>query len=185
LTAFDPGLANSVFTPKKGIDVSETDLRDQLINYIEDAHALEQHVLRQLDVMIDTTEDEEMLDHLRHHKEETKRHEASLRERLESYGESPSPVKEAGAIFSAMSKGLIDKVRHDNAGKNARDGYVAEHLEIASYELLERVANRAGDEATAEIARRNRGDEEAMAQKIASSWDKVVELSLREEGVAV
>jgi ferritin-like metal-binding protein YciE len=171
-------------TKKRGSVVTDK-LKKQLINYIEDAHALEQHVARELDVMIDTTQDEEMLEHLRQHKDETERHERLLRERLEAHGTAPSRVKDAGAIFSALGKGLIDKARRDNAGRNARDGYVAEHMEIASYELLERVARRAGDEDTAHVAERNRADEEAMAQKIASSWDRVVELSLREEGVAV
>jgi ferritin-like metal-binding protein YciE len=160
------------------------ELRDQLISYIEDAHALEQHVLRQLDALIETSSDMDMRDHLQHHKEETQRHERSLRERLEAHGESPSPVKGAGAVFTALTKSLVDKARRPNAGRNARDAYVAEHLEIASYALLERVARRAGDKETAEVARRNCADEQAMAQKIEGSWDRVVELSLREEGVA-
>ena len=36
-----------------------------------------------------------------------------------------------------------------------------------SYQLLERIAQRAGDEEiSAEVARQNRGDEEAMARKL-------------------
>jgi ferritin-like metal-binding protein YciE len=73
--------------------------------------------------------------------------------------------------------------RTDKAGKNARDGFVAEHMEIASYELLERVARLAGDEAAADVAARNRADEQAIAQKIAASWDKSAIGSLRQEGV--
>ena len=74
-------------------------------------------------------------------------------------------------------------VRQEKAGRNARDGYATEHLEIASYQLLERVALRAGDEETAEVARQNRADEEKMAKKIDANWDKFVELSLKEAGV--
>jgi ferritin-like metal-binding protein YciE len=159
------------------------DLQEQLVKYIEDAHAVEQHMLRALDNMISTTEDPEMRGHLEHHKQETERHRQLLEERLRAHGASPSAVKDAGQIFLAMSKGIVDKVRHDNAGKNARDGFVAEHLEIASYELLERVARIAGDEATADVARRNRADEEAMVEKIRASWDKVVRQSLEQEGV--
>lgn len=161
------------------------EIRDQLIDQIEDAHALEQHVLRQLDVLIETTGDVDLVDHFRHHKEETERHERLLRERLSFYGEKPSPVKEAGSIFAAISKGFVDRVRTPNAARNARDGFTAEHLEIATYELLERVARRAGDDDTADVARRNRAEEEAMAAKIAACWDRVVELSLREQGVPV
>jgi ferritin-like metal-binding protein YciE len=158
-------------------------LEEQLIKYLEDAHALEQHVDKQLDRMIATTDDAQMQEHLRHHKDETRRHVELLEGRLRAHGATPSRLKDAGMIFGALGKGLIDKVRSDNAGKNARDGYFAEHMEIAAYELLERVAVRANDEDTADVARRNRADEQAMASKIADSWDRVVELSLREEGV--
>ena len=158
-------------------------IQEQLVKYLGDAHSLEQHVSRQLDGMIATTDDPEMREHLEHHKEETERHKELLAERLDAHGEEPSIVKDAGQIFAALGKGMLDAARPDNAGKNARDGFVAEHLEIASYELLERVATRAGDEETADVARRNRADEEAMAEKIAASWDKVVDLSLEQEGV--
>lgn len=159
------------------------DLNEQLIKYIEDAHAVEQHMMRALDGMISTTKDPEMRGHLEHHKAETERHRARLEERLKAHGASPSLVKDAGQIMAALSKGIIDKARTDNAGKNLRDGFVAEHLEIASYELLERVAKLAGDTETAEVARSNRADEEAMVQKIRAAWDKGAIESLEQEGV--
>ena len=58
-------------------------------------------------------------------------------------------------------------------------------MEIAAYQLLERIATLAGDEETAEAARLNRGDEERMAKEIDANWDKFAELSLKEEGIAV
>src|ERR687888_661947 len=50
---------------------------------------------------------------------------------------------------------------------------------------MERLAERAGDAETAEAARENRKDEEAMAKKLEAHWDKFTELSLKEEGVTV
>ena len=79
----------------------------------------------------------------------------------------------------------LDLVRGEKAGRNARDGYATEHMEIASYELLRRIAEKAGDEETATAAKEIIADEKAMADLIASNWDKFVELSLREEGVTV
>jgi ferritin-like metal-binding protein YciE len=79
----------------------------------------------------------------------------------------------------------LDMVRGDKAGRNARDGYATEHMEIASYQLLERVARRAGDEETAEVARQNRAEEEAMARKLDEHWDLFADLSLRADGVTV
>ncbi len=160
-------------------------LQELLVKHIDEAYAMEQNVLRMLDGMIETTEDEEIRSELQHHKEETKEQAARLEERLRAHGESPSALREAAGILGALMKGVVDKARTEKAGRNARDGYATEHMEIAAYELLERVAKRAGDEETAEVARQNRAQEQGMARKIESRWDTFAELSLREEGVSV
>jgi ferritin-like metal-binding protein YciE len=158
-------------------------VEQKLTDYIADAHAMEKSVLQMLDSMISTTRDPEVRGELEHHRQETEQHEKRLRGRLEEIKEGPSAIKQAGAMAAAMGKSLVDRVRSDKPSRNARDGYATEHLEIASYELLERVATRAGDTKTAEIARLNRHDEEEMARKIAARWDRFAELSLAEEGV--
>jgi ferritin-like metal-binding protein YciE len=160
-------------------------LEDQLVKHIDEALAMEQNVLRMLDGMISTTEDEEIKHELRQHKLETEQHAERLEKRLAAHDASPSTVREAAGIANALLKGVVDMVRSEKAGRNARDGYATEHLEIASYQLLERVAKAAGDEETAEVARQNRADEEKMAKKIESSWDRLAELSLQEAGVTV
>jgi ferritin-like metal-binding protein YciE len=158
-------------------------LERKLVERLEDAHAMERAVSRSLDSMIDTTDDEEILVDLHHHRDETDRHIALLEARLRAHGGDPSRVKDLAAIAGAFFKGLADFGRDDKPAKNARDGFVTEHLEIAQYELLERLAVRAGDEATADVARRNRADEQAMAEKIARRWDQVVDAILTAEGI--
>jgi ferritin-like metal-binding protein YciE len=138
-----------------------------------------------LDGMIESTEDPEMKSQLVNHKAETEQHAERLKTRLEAHDASPSMIKEAGGIAGALMKGVVDMARSEKAGRNARDGYATEHMEIAAYQLLERVATRAGDDETAEVARTNRADEEAMAQAIDASWDKAAEQSLKEQGVPV
>ena len=161
----------------------ESDITDKLTSYISDALALEQNVETMLAGMIKTTEDATMRARLERHQEETRRQQERLEQRLEAHGESASTVKGLAAKAGAAMKGVLDMGRGDKAGKNARDGYATEHLEIAAYQLLERVATRAGDEATAEVARINRREEEEMARFIESRWDEVAVQSLREEGV--
>jgi ferritin-like metal-binding protein YciE len=137
-----------------------------------------------LTAMMDSAPDmPELQQPLTRHRDETREHIARLEERLEAYGERPSKAKDAAMMFGALGLGALNKIRTDTAGKVARDGYAAEHLEIAAYELLERVATRAGDEETAEVARRNRADEEAMAATLAESWDLAVDLSFKQEGL--
>jgi ferritin-like metal-binding protein YciE len=161
----------------------EKDLRDKLTSYISDAIGLEQNVEQMLSGMISTTEDPRMRARLEQHQEETRAQQGRLRERLDSYGESPSALKGVAAKAGAAMKGVLDMGRGDKAGKNARDGYATEHMEIAAYQLLERVAIIAGDEETAAVARQNRAEEEAMARFIDEHWDDVARQSLREEGV--
>jgi ferritin-like metal-binding protein YciE len=160
-------------------------LKDQLVKHIDEALAMEQSALRILNAMIQTTDDEEIKSELRQHKLETEQHAERLEKRLAAHDASPSTVREAAGIMNALMKGVVDMVRQEKAGRNARDGYATEHLEIASYQLLERVAKAAGDEETAEVARQNRADEEKMAKKIDANWDKLAELSLQEAGIAV
>jgi ferritin-like metal-binding protein YciE len=160
------------------------ELKAQLIKHIDEAHAMEQNVLRMLDGMIQTTDDPEIIDQLEHHKMETQRHSDLMEQRLQAHDASPSMVKQAGGILQALAKMPLDMVRGEKAGRNARDGYATEHLEIASYELLKRIAQKAGDEATANACEEIIKDERAMAEKIEQNWDRFAALSLQEEGIA-
>jgi ferritin-like metal-binding protein YciE len=165
--------------------VPETLLQEKLVSQLQDAHAMEQNSKRMLDSSISIIEDEEIKRELEHHRQETEVHERLLAERLNDLGAKASTPKDLAAIGGALFKGLADQVRNDKPAKNARDDYVVEQFEIATYELLERLAKRAGDEETAEIAKRNRKDEEAMAKKIEKNWDRFVDLSVQEERTQV
>jgi ferritin-like metal-binding protein YciE len=161
------------------------DLQSQLVKHIDEAYAMEQNVLRMLDGMISTTDDPEIKRELQQHKLETQQHADRMEKRLRAHDASPSMVKEAGGIVGALMKSVLDLARPEKAGRNARDGYATEHLEIAAYELLARIADRADDQETAAAAREIIGDEQATAKKIEANWDRFAELSLREQGIAV
>jgi ferritin-like metal-binding protein YciE len=152
--------------------VSETsDVRAQLIKHLDEAHALEQSVERMLDAMIQTTDDPQIVDRLEHHKTETRRHAQRMRARLEAHGASPSLVRQMGGIVEAVAKMPLVLVRGEKGGRNARDAFATEHLEIASYELLKRVAERALDDETVRAADEILVEERAMADFISANWD--------------
>jgi ferritin-like metal-binding protein YciE len=165
--------------------MADDKLQQKLADYVEDAHAMEQNDLKMIDSMISTTDDPEVKEMVQNHKRETEEHERRLRERLETMGRGTSTRKQAQAVGAALLKGMGDMARGDKAGKNARDAYTSEHMEIAAYQLLERLAEKAGDTQTAEIARQNRADEEEMARRIDQSWDRTLELTLEENGIRV
>jgi ferritin-like metal-binding protein YciE len=160
-------------------------IEEKLVEYIDDAYAMEQNVLRMLDSMIGTTDDPQMKRSLERHRKQTEQQAERLEECLSEHGASPSAVKEAGGVIGALMKSVVDAARGDKVGRNARDGFATEHMEIASYELLRRIADKAGDEETATAASEIILEERAMADKIAANWDRFAELSLQEEGVTV
>ena len=129
--------------------MADDKLQQKLVDYVQDAHAMEQNVSTMLDSMISTTDDPEITEMLKHHKQETEENERRLRERLDAMEAGTSTTKAVGGLGAALFKGVGDLARTDKPGKNARDGYMTEHMEIAAYELLERLAKRAGDEKTA------------------------------------
>jgi ferritin-like metal-binding protein YciE len=163
----------------------EDALKAQLVKHIDEAHAMEQNVLRMLDGMISTTDDPEIVDQLEHHKMQTQGHADRMKQRLSAHDATPSMVRQAGGILGALMKMPIDLARGEKAGRNARDGYATEHMEIASYELLKRIAKRAGDEETVTACDEIIAEEQEMANRIAENWDRFAELSLEEEGITV
>src|ERR671913_1909602 len=166
-------------------DMPGDKLQQKLVDYVQDAHAMEQNVSTMLDSIISTTDDPEIKQMLKHHKQQTEEHERRLRERLDAMGAGTSTTKAVGGIGAALFKGVGDMARTDKPGKNARDAYTTEHMEIAAYELLERLAKKAGDTETAEVARQNRAEEEAMAQKLDANWDRFLDLTLAENDIRV
>ena len=164
--------------------MAQSTVRQQLVKHIDEAHAMEQNVLRMLDGMISTTDDPEIIDRLEHHKLETQEH--AIGDAAAARGARRDAVDRCGrrrACSSALMKMPLDLVRGEKAGRNARDGYATEHLEIASYQLL-------GASPNARATRRRRSrcreiieQERAMATFIEENWDRFAELSLREQGI--
>jgi ferritin-like metal-binding protein YciE len=173
--------------PPKGERMADRDgLRRKLADYVEYVHALEQNVLLQLDSLILNTNDPELAAMFRRHKEETRRQQERLRERRVALGRRvglSAAGKDLVAIAAAQVKGVGDVLRADKAVQNARDAFVTEHTEIAAYELLERLAERASDPETVRVARESRAEEEAVAERISENWGAFLDLTLREQGL--
>jgi ferritin-like metal-binding protein YciE len=83
--------------------------------------------------------------------------------------------------MAAGGKGfvLFARAQPDTPGKLAAHAISYENLEVAAYELLARVAERAGDTETAEVARRIRTQELAMSDRLLAELDRAVDASLQ------
>jgi len=123
----------------------------------------------------------ELADALRVHLTETETHEQLIRERLDARDASPNKLKDVVARAGGVGFLLFAKLQPDTPGKLAAHAFSYEHLELACYDLLTRVAERAGDEETAVVTRRIRGEEDTMASRIGGLWDATVDASLRDK----
>jgi ferritin-like metal-binding protein YciE len=157
------------------------DLESKLHDYMIRAHAVEKQVLRQLDLTVNATKNQELLALMRRHRAETKDHIARLEMRFSAHHIDQSDLREAGAQIAGVVKAVTNLVGEDKPAKHAIDAYVIEHFEIAVYDVLERLALRAGDPETAQVATQNRAEDEAMASSVKTAWDVVVDAMLLEE----
>jgi len=94
-------------------------LQQKLVDYVQDAHAMERNVSTMLDSMISTTDDPKIKKLLEDHRRQTEEHERRLRERLDAMGASTSTIKEVGGLGATLFKGVGDLARADKPGKNA------------------------------------------------------------------
>jgi ferritin-like metal-binding protein YciE len=165
-------------------DQQPDDLREQLRKYLADAHAIETQALQLLEKGKDIAGDPELARIYAEHLDETRDHQALVRERLDELGGSPASLKDAGMRVGALNWGAFFAAQPDTSGKLAAFAFAFEHLEIAGYEELKLVAHRAGDQPTVAVVDRILAQERTAATKIAAQWDRAVDASLREVGVA-
>jgi ferritin-like metal-binding protein YciE len=162
--------------------MAATGIQEQLVKYLTDAHAIEEQALQQLRLAPRIAGDPELAGIFRRHLAETEQHEALVRGRLEAHGAGPSKLKDLTMRAGGVGFALFARFQPDSPGKLTAHAFSYEHFELASYELLLRTAERAGDTETAEAARRIRNEERGMGERLAGAFDRAVEVSLERVG---
>lgn len=164
--------------------MTSTNIKDQLIAYLSDAHSIERQALAQLHSAPKIAGVQRLATAFRQHEQETEGHERLVRGRLEAHHASPSAVKDAAMAAGGIGFALFARLQPDTPGKLAAHAYSYEHLELAAYELLRRVAERAGDAETVTVAHEIGDQELAMARRIEDTFEETAIASLHETGVA-
>ena len=148
--------------------------RALLLQHLEEAHATEQALVTNLRAHIAMTPRGSYRASLERHLSETEAHERAVARRIREIGRGRGLLGAAYGVFTTavgqalvLTKGPLDLLRGGPRGeakllKNARDEVVTEALEIAIYDAIESLARAVGDEPTARLAARHRGDEERM-----------------------
>ena len=154
------------------------DLDEQLAKYLTDAFSIELQALAQLRTAPDLAGAPVLADAFRAHLEETEGHRDTVGALLEARGASPSKTK--NAVMAAGGKGFVwfARVQPDTPVKLFAHALSYEALELASYELLLRVARRAGDERAETAAAGIRDQERRMMDRLEAHVDAAVEAAL-------
>ena len=155
-------------------------LEQQLTQHLTDVHSIEVQALQQLRVAPRMARDPQLARAFREHIIETEEQERVVRGRLEAHAADPSRLKDIAARAGGVGMVLFARAQPDTPGKLVAHAYSYEHMEVAAYELLSVVAERASDSETAEVARSIREQEAAMAERLADGFDRAVDASLRE-----
>lgn len=154
---------------------------DLLVSYLTDVHSIEVQALEQMKRAPDLAGSPDLAAIFREHCDETAEHERLVREALKARDAEPSTLKDVAGRAGGWGMVLFAKLNPDTPGKLAMHAYSYEHMELAAYELLGRIARRLGDEDAVALAARIGAEERAMADRVGARWDAAVDASLREK----
>jgi ferritin-like metal-binding protein YciE len=166
-------------------DLDPDDLDEQLNKYLADAHALENQAKQLLSKGPSIAGDAELANLFEEHLSETEEHERLVEQRLTERGGRANSLKDAAMQLGAINWGGFFAAQPDTPGKLCAFAFAFEHLEIAGYELLKRVAERAADGHTIQMAETILSEERSAAAKLEVALSRAVDASLAEQGVAV
>jgi ferritin-like metal-binding protein YciE len=154
-------------------------IEEELVSYLTDAHAIEAQALQLLQTGPSIAGFDQLAEVFRDHLEETREQQRLVEERLRAHDAKPSRFQNTGMRIGGLNIGGFFGVQPDTPVKLAGFAFAFEHLEIAGYELLRRVAERAGDPDTVAVAQRIAAEERAAAERIAGTWDAAIDTALR------
>jgi ferritin-like metal-binding protein YciE len=160
------------------------DIERELVKYLRDAHALEGQAAQMLEAGPVLAGFDALRQVFTDHLPETREHQRLVDERLEAHGAGPSRFQAAGMRVQALNLAAFFGVQPDTPAKLAGFAYAFEALEVGGYELLARVARRAGDEETAQMAQRILVEELQARDRVAGTWDAAVDAALAAQGVS-
>lgn len=156
--------------------------QDTLLDWLRDAHAMEQQAETMLSAMAGRIENyPQVKAKIEEHLEETRRQASALQSCIERLGSDTSTVKDLMGKFTAMGQGVSGVFVADEIVKGSMASYTFEHMEIAAYKVLISAADACGDMETSAVCQRILAEEEAMAKWLADNIGDVTRTFLARE----
>jgi ferritin-like metal-binding protein YciE len=160
--------------------VAPDDLGEQVAKYLADAHAIESQALQLLQQGPKVVGEPGLASIFEAHLEETKTHQAKLEERLAAHDAGPNVLQDAVLRVGGLNIGAFFGAQPDTPAKLAGFAFAFEHIEIGGYEHLKRVAQRAGDGETVQMADEILAQERGAAEQIRGRFEAAVDATLRD-----
>jgi ferritin-like metal-binding protein YciE len=167
-------------------------VEQKIVQYLNEAHAMEQALVRVLQSQIAMTPRGSYRNALESHLLETRSHGERLRRRLRVLDGASNPLTFGiGLLQSALGQALalgkapLDLIRgtggREKVLKNAKDVCASEALEVATYTAIERLASSVGDTETQRLAASIRADEQRMLDRVMGELPKLTDAVLTAE----
>lgn len=148
--------------------------KENVLDWLRDAHAMEQQAEQMLQSMSERIEHYPQLKaRIDQHIEETRWQQQQVEGCIKRLGGSTSTLKDLAAKLVAFGQGLSGIVMSDEIVKGAMSGYVFENMEIASYTILSAAAENVGDLETKRVVEEILAQEKAMAAWLLSHLPEV------------
>ena len=143
--------------------MSET--REWLIQWLRDAHAMEEQAETMLSGQISRLDSyPELRERIEVHLQETGQQAQRLSECLRQLGEDTSTMKDVSGKVTALGQAFSGLFASDEVMKGSLASYAFEHMEIASYTILIAAAEANGESEVVRVCQQNLREEEAMAE---------------------
>lgn len=152
-----------------------TSPKEHLIDWLRDAHAMEEQAKSLLNTQLDRIESyPEMRPRLEQHLDETENQRAMIEECLHRLGADTSTTKDTATKFMANMQGIMHMGMSDEVLKHALASHAFERFEAVCYHSLAAAAEAANEPEVARVARDILAQEEAMADWV---WQQVPALT--------
>ncbi|WP_299259952.1 ferritin-like domain-containing protein [uncultured Kushneria sp.] len=142
-----------------------TDAKSHLMDWLRDAHAMEQQAETMLEAQAKRLEHyPELKARIEQHIEETRGQAELLEECITRLHGSTSSFKDMGGKMTAMAQGMGGMFTSDEVVKGGAASYAFEHFEIANYRALIGAADYLGEPEVKSACERILKQEEDMAK---------------------
>ena len=150
-----------------------------VMDWLRDAHAMEQQAEVMLKEMVDRLEHYPQLRaHIEDHLEYTRGQQMLLKGCIERLSGSPSTLKDVMGKVIAFGQSVAGMAVSDEVVKGAMSVYVFSHMEIASYTILIAAAKAIGDNETQRVCEDILQQEKAMAEWLSGHLPEVTQAFL-------